>query len=276
MSADRDTVPAADPNGGDDAIVFALGPAGGSARRAPARSALGWALTGALGRPVEVRAFDSYSKLPEVLSRVHFAWLPPAIYVRLRGSLHLAVALPRTASGAFHGVLFTRGDRDDVRTVKDLRGRRIAWVHTESAAGHLFPRLLLRQHGIRTTDLAQQLWLDSHGAVVEAVASGAADAGATYGHLDEDGLILHAGWSEWPGSEMRPIGISPPIPPDVICTTDAGARLASRFRTALRSLASHESGQGLLGGLFGTSRIVDVDEASYDVVLDALASILDL
>ena len=87
------TPPPDDPDG----RVFCMGPAADD-EVVGQRSAFGWALTGALGRPVGVRSMN-YDELVGGLADADFAWLPPAVYVRARAkhTLHLlsSTAHPR-------------------------------------------------------------------------------------------------------------------------------------------------------------------------------------
>lgn len=259
-----------------DARVFCMGPVADE-RGASERSALGWALTGALGRPVSVRSMQSYDELVGGLVNADFAWLPPAAYVRARAKhdLHLLGALRRQNSKTYHGVLFVKRESKR-KKLDDLTGARVAWVEPGSASGHLFPRLLLRESGFSTESLADQCYLGTHESVVDAVASGLCDVGATYASFDDSGELVRAGWTRRHDDAVRVLAVSRPIPADVLCATERGTSLATRLTLTLRAMGGHRSGEGLLGSIFGATELVDAQPAGYDVVRDALASVLEL
>jgi len=259
--------------------VFATGPAGGGERRARARDALGWVLTGATGRPCRVVPYESYSALLDNLWSIAFCWLPPAIYVRATTrNVSLLCALGRSRSASYRGAIFTRADGPH-ETLASLEGKRIAWVDRDSCSGHLFPRLFLHRSGYRPGALfADQLYAGSHEEVVRAVREGRAEVGATYVHVDprDETTVVGSAW-HGAGVPMRVLGLTPPIPSDVIAIgPDAANDEIARVSDALDALTKSDSGRGLMMGFFGTPELADVEVRTYDAVRDALATTLDL
>ena len=264
------------PEDDPDARAFCMGPAGNELS-AGRRAAFSWVLTGALGRPVVVRSDSTYESLVEALDRADFAWLPPAVYVRARAkhSLQLLGALRRQSAKTYHGVLFVRQGSPRAR-VDDLDGARVGWVQPDSASGHLFPRLLLRESGFATERLGDQRFLGAHESVVDAVAAGLVDVGATYASFDDAGELLTAGWLEQHCDAVRVLAVSRPIPADVLVATERGASMATRLTLTFRALGGHRSGERLLASIFGSSELVETQPEAYDVVRDALASVLEI
>ncbi|MEM9071056.1 MAG: PhnD/SsuA/transferrin family substrate-binding protein [Myxococcota bacterium] len=254
-----------------ETIILALGPAAAGPGREPLREALASTLMTSLGHAVEVRAHETYSDLAESIDEAHFAWLPPAVFVRLRNSLSIVAAVQRGDGASYHGILFGNAPL----ALEEVRGRHIAWVHPDSSSGHLFVRLLLREAGFSASDLGSEVWYGSHEAVVNAVASGKADIGATFGRCDASGAVVHAGWHETSAPEMHVIGVSKPIPSDVFAAT-THHRFGPAMLAALQNLAHDGAGQGMLKAIFGSHHFVEVPPTTYDVVRDALASILEL
>jgi len=259
-----------------DARVFCMGPAADE-RALGERNALSWALTGALGRPIGVRSLASYDEIAGALNDADFAWLPPAVYVRARAkhTLHLLGALRRQAAKTYHGVLFVKRESNRNK-LDDLVGARVAWVQPGSCSGHLFPRLLLRESGFASDRLADECFLGTHESVVDAVASGLCDVGATYASFDESGELVNAGWSRRYEGEVRVLAVSRPIPSDVLCATERGTSLATRLTLTFRAMGGHRSGERLLGSIFGATELVDARPVVYDIVRDALASVLEV
>ncbi|HJL01562.1 MAG TPA: PhnD/SsuA/transferrin family substrate-binding protein [Polyangiaceae bacterium LLY-WYZ-15_(1-7)] len=255
--------------------IFATGPSGSGESTERIRDALGWLLTGALGEPVELRAYATYEALLDALPEVDLAWLPPAVYVRARSRqpLWTLAALDRGEGLTYRGAIFVRSD-GPFAGVGHLDGARMGWVAPESASGHLFPRLALLEAGVRPSEvLADERYYGSHEAVVRAVAEGEVDAGACYVHTQGDRLRA-AAWAK-AGAPMQALVLSRPIPADVIVGT---AKLAPSFAPTLlgafTALAERSDGPALLESLFGASGLRPTSATRYDVVREALASVL--
>jgi phosphonate transport system substrate-binding protein len=65
-----------------------------------------------------------------------------------------------------------------LRSMQDLKGKRIAFDNLHSTTGNLFPRYLLNINGVRHNDPGKFVSLDTQDAVVKAVLRGEFDAGA--------------------------------------------------------------------------------------------------
>lgn len=258
-----------------DALIFATGPVHLDEDGEQLRASLAARLTDAFGRRTEVVAARSYADVASMIARgdAHLAWLSPAVYVRTEASagLRLLAAIERSHGRGYRGVLFVPAG-SDAKTAEDLRDQRVAWVDRDSCAGHLFPRLALRERGLEPAELfREERFEGSHGSVVRAVIRGDADAGATHAQMDEDGeTVMLAGWHPYAGHDgMRPLLVSAPIPPDVICAARPieGAPI-DELRMAL--LALHERGEELLDEVFGGPRLVAASADDYEPVRAAM------
>jgi phosphonate transport system substrate-binding protein len=261
------------------ALIFATGPSGLEASGERARGLFATLLSRALGgAAVETRAALTYSELLGWVGRgeVHAAWLGPALFVHAHARFGAVpvVRLERHGHATFRGCLFVR-DASELRSLEDLRGKRIAWVDPDSCAGFLFPRIALAQRGHDPDALFGDLRiLGSHGAVVRAVADGSADVGASYVELedpeDASSPIARAAWTG-ASVAMRPLLITDPVPGDVIVTSRAiDAALRAKITRALESLDQSPEGADVLRTLFQAARAAPVSADDYAPVRDAL------
>lgn len=154
-------------------------------------------LAGPLGYDkVAVETARDYDSVMNLLSsgQVDAAWLGTVSYARARvdaarsGSKNapVPVAVPIRDGHAFYdGAIIARTD-SGFKSLKDLKGKRIAFVDPESASGFVFPRLLLEAAGVRVPDdLATETpgspdFLHGHDSVVAAVYLKKFEAGAVY------------------------------------------------------------------------------------------------
>ncbi len=116
--------------------------------------------------------------------QVHFTITHPAMYVSLEshyGNTRIATMKTKVLGlglSKVGGVLLCRSDRDDIQTVKDLKGKRFMAVDKKAFGGwHMAWRHLL-EHGIDPDrDLRELTFGGTHDAVVLAVLDKTVDAG---------------------------------------------------------------------------------------------------
>jgi len=93
----------------------------------------------------------------------------------------------------FGGVIFTRKDRSDINSLKDLAGKRFAAVKSNSLGGYLMGWREMAQAGLTPSKDTQLRFAGTHDAVVYSVLRGLADAGTvrtdTLERMDSEGKI---------------------------------------------------------------------------------------
>ena len=129
----------------------------------------------------------NYQELEEAVTQRHVQVVltQPAHYVLMahREGLYspLATLVERDGENtisSFGGVIVTRAGRSDLRTLDDLRGRRVAATTRESLGGYQAQAIELLQAGIRPDqDITLIETGVPHDRVIEAVLSGRAEAG---------------------------------------------------------------------------------------------------
>lgn len=263
---------------GVSTLTFAMGPVHLDSDGELLRQRLAMRLAGAIGGPVEVVSMRSYAELALMMSRgdAQLGWMPPAVFVRSEASagLRLLAAVERSMGDGYRGVLFVPQD-SPVQTLEDLRGTSVVWVDRDSAAGYLFVRLALREAGVEPSELfGDERFAGSHGSTVRAVLRGEADVGATHAQTKPgtEEIVL-AGWHFYAGVDgMRPLLVSPPIPPDVICASSSldPDRLDDAREALLRLHRIEDGDPDLLDEVFGGVKLVGARTTDYDPVRAAM------
>ncbi len=151
---------------------------------------------------------------------VDLAWLPPAVYVRVRSTTGVrAVAVLERGGGRGYCCAIL-GRNGAFESHDEIVGARAAWVDPWSAAGYLVPRGMLAARGI---DLARaftaERFCGSYDSAVDQLTVRVADIAGAFCTVDDAGKILERGWSS--AAPVRVLAISAPIPSDLLCTTAA-------------------------------------------------------
>jgi phosphonate transport system substrate-binding protein len=228
--------------------------------------ALGRCLTKAVGQRVQVLGFSDETSLGEALALkgVDAAWMPPLAFSRARAhSLAVPIAKPlRHGRSYYRGAFFTRADRA-LHTLKDLEGKKVAWVDQRSAAGYLYPRALITEAQLNAeTYFSQQAFEEDHAAVCRAVLEGRADVGATFIDDHPDGTPLVDGCVQAVGpgeaSKLVVVLATRPIPNDIVAIREGlSPATAAALRGAFLRLDQDEEGKSVLAHVFNADAFTE-------------------
>ncbi len=234
-------------------------------------------LSGRLGLPVDLVAASRYDELADWVSggQVDIAVVPPLAYVKARDGVPcLRLLRTMVVGGAIHysGYIVVRAE-SAITKARDLAGRRVAFVEPSSASGHLFARHWLVEEGIDPErDLERTVFLGSHEAVIQAVLSGDADAGATF-----QGALGRARNLGLDTGSLRILAITGRIPLDaLVATPDLHPALVVRLDEALDDLnTAHPEGRTALARLVDIVGWARSDDRLYDEVREVLSGTKD-
>ncbi len=211
-------------------LLFGAVPTGEPETRRTELAALAAYLEQSLGVRVTIEVPGDYVETARALAarKWDLVLLGPVLYSRAHELGYDAVAMPvRGGKSVFAGVLIT-GAEGPVRSVADLRDKRIAFVDPNSSAGFQYPFAHLFANGLRPSDY-ERVFVGGHHAVVRQVLEGTLAAGACY----ED--AINEALSPEERARIAVIAKTEPVPGDVF----AARRNSPHFeplRAALLSL----------------------------------------
>ena len=146
---------------------------------------------------VNLRIFSSYPEAIDALAsgKVDFVRYGPVSYIqskKINRNIRLLAMESNAGEKTFSGVIAVPID-SPVRTLEDLRGRRLAFGDRSSTTGRYLSQAALVEAGFTQADFSEIAYLGRHDKVAFAVASGSYDAGAmnenTFNkYKDEKGL----------------------------------------------------------------------------------------
>jgi phosphonate transport system substrate-binding protein len=211
---------------------------------------------------------------------IDVGWLNPLSYVQAHDRYGVRVLLITERDGAttYRGHVIARRD-GPVRRLADLKGKRFAFVDPSSTSGALYPKLLLRAHGIDPDrDFAHSFFAGGHDKVVIAVYNRQADAGAIYGGEASDARERVQSALPDVMEKTTVIARTDPIPNDTVSVRkDLPPEITAKIQEALLAIVRSDEGRRKVFELYGINGLRPTNDATYDSVRRALqAANLDL
>jgi phosphonate transport system substrate-binding protein len=221
-------------------------------------------LAKALGRPVTLVIPTNYNATVEGLGNgsLDFAYLGGLTYVKAHASYGVVPLVQRNIDQQFHSLLITQMT-SSIHSIADLKGKRFAYGDINSTSGHLMPYRAMTQAGIDPDKNLSFRYTGSHAATVQAVASGAVDAGATdetvFKSLVADGKV--------DGSKLRVFYTTPAFVDYVwVARRDVDAAAQQQFADAFLGLTAGRDDH-ILSILRG-EHFVRANDAEYRDIAD--------
>ncbi len=179
----------------------------------------------------------------------------------------VVLARPETDQGVstYHGLIFVRKD-SGIRTARQMRGKRFAFVDRATTAGYLLPLKYFRENGVDDyrTYFAETYFAGTHEDVVHDVLKGKADVGAAKNTVYErlaaaDGRIAR---------DLVILARSPDVPENGLAVRgDIEEPVRKALKDALIGMHDDPEGREILRK-FGAHRFVATDDADYRAVRD--------
>ena len=182
------------------------------------------------------------------------------------------VGLDNTST--YHGLIFVRKD-GGIRTARDMKGKRFAFVDKATTAGYLLPLEYFHKHGISDyrAFLKETYFTGTHEDAIYDVLNKKADIGAAKNTVFRR---LAESESRIP-SELVVLARSPDVPENALALrNDINPVLRSRLKETLLKMHLDPDGKKVLER-FGAQRFIDTRNEEYDVIVKYAGDIhLDL
>ncbi len=232
-------------------------------------------LTQKLGvKQTRLQTASDYAGIMNLLVKgeIDIAWLATMTSVEARKNpeIQLLVKPIRFGTTSYRGIIIARQD-SGIKSLKDLKDKKFAWVEKDSASGYIFPKSLLLEAGVNPDkDFAEATFLGKHDAVVLNILLGKYDAGACYDDARDtlkdkskvDELTILATTQD---ISNEPIVVRKSLPPDLI----------EKIKQALLDLNTKTpEGKVILQELTDVQGFVPVDNKDYDYI-EKVQTLLD-
>jgi phosphonate transport system substrate-binding protein len=231
-----------------------------------------------LGMEIQPFVATDYAGVVEALrsNKLDVAFLSPAPYVLAKNEADIRVILKSERKGIpfYYAAIIVRSD-SGIKTLGDLRGRSFAFGDVLSTTGNVFPRKMLKAHGIDPMrDFKQVFFSGGHDATVLAVLNGKVDAGATYANSPDGADTAWMRYLKDPQelAQIRALAYSEPIPADNLVVSGRLDRaLSNKIETVFLELSRDPAGKKMLRELYHIDGFVPATDRDYDSVRSAFA-----
>ena len=224
-------------------------------------------LSQAIGRPVKLYIAKDYGDLRTQMESgaVDIGSFSPFAYVDATRGGKIRIIAQSILDGAatYRGLIVVRSD-SGLRSVKDLEGKRFAFVDAKSASGYVYPRAMLVERGVNPERYFKEtLFAGGHDKVISAVLDRRVDAGAIY-----DGALGVARAKGMPVGELTTLSSTDPIPHDAVAVRGGlDGALAAKIPAALVDREKSPAGRPVIANSKKklTGHVV-AEDAVFDVV----------
>jgi phosphonate transport system substrate-binding protein len=175
-------------------------------------------LSEGLKRPVRLKLYPGYNDVLVQLGsgEIDLAILPPIVNLQAHDAdlaKPLAYGVYPSGTYTYRAYLLARKADPKVQSVRDLTGRKIAFVDLYSASGYVYPKLLLSENGVDPKSVVD-VFRGNHVAALQALDAGEVDAAAVYELLWQSKSAAVK-----PLSRYRVLATTDPIPAEAIAAT---------------------------------------------------------
>lgn len=260
-------------------IKMAFVPSSDSAKILLSGEKIGQMLEKQTGLSFKVSVPTSYAAVVEAMNagQIDVAWLAPTSYVAAnnRYGVELLLTTMRNGSKVFPFSIIVAAD-SPIKTVADLKGKKIAGADPLSTSGNLYPRAFLVSQGIDPNKDVQWVYSGGHDKSIIALVNGQVDAAVVFGEYKgtPDARDRVKGTIPDVMQKTRVLlnseSVNAMIPNDTVSARkDLAADLKTKIRDGLLAVAKTEDGIKELQALYQINGLDVGNPADYAPILEA-------
>jgi phosphonate transport system substrate-binding protein len=222
------------------------------------------------GIPVEFTILSRYGNIidrfkDEKMDGAFFGSFTGAMAIRKLGVVPLVRPVNLDGSSTYQGYLFTRKD-SGIKSVADMKHKKMAYVEKATTAGYLFPLAYLRENGVTDTShfFSETFFTGSHDAAIRAVLDGKADVGAAKNIIYD----LERKHDPRVDRQLVILAESFRVPSNGLCVrSDLEESVKNKLKSVLLGLHAAPEGRAVLLK-FGALKFIETSEHDYQPVFD--------
>lgn len=229
--------------------------------------------------PITIYISKNYAGLIEAMKnkKIDYAFFSSSTYVFAEKQAQAKVLLKTVWNQPFYYSTIITGKDSKIRKLKDLKGKRIAFVDEKSSSGYLYPQVAMRKLGLKDSDFKEVLFSGNHQASIKLLESKKVDAAAVFSD-DEKGE--HGAWVQFgtnPKAKYRVLWLSDPIPNDPFCVRqdfyDKHPKTTHNLMFALIDLMENPEDRSAYSEVLGSHNLMPATSKQYDPVREMVKAL---
>jgi phosphonate transport system substrate-binding protein len=234
-------------------------------------------LSDQLGIPVKVSVSTNYNTIIEAMAskKVDVGFLPPTAYVLAKEKNAAEVILQAQRFGVnddgtpsselvdYYKSLFIVKKDSKINSVKDLKGKKIAFQDVTSSAGYVWPAAMLMDNDIDPIKDVQGITLKGHDQAVLAVLNSDVDAAVVF----QDARNIVKGDYPTVFEDTKVIQYTENIPNDTITVrTDMSPEWKTKVQEAFIKIGESEEGHAIVRDIYSHEGYTKSDDSKFEIV----------
>ncbi|UXR64646.1 phosphate/phosphite/phosphonate ABC transporter substrate-binding protein [Bdellovibrio bacteriovorus] len=241
--------------------------------------ALAKELQAKLNIPVNIYISKNYAGLVEAMKtkKVDFAFFSSSTYVFAEQQAQAKVLLKKVWNHPYYYSVIVTPKNSGIKKLKDLKGKRIAFVDDKSSSGYLYPQVALRKIGLQDKDFKEVAFTGNHQASIQFLEAKKVDAAAVFSD-DEKGL--EGAWEKFgtdKKAKYRILWMSAPIPNDPFCVRqefyDAYPKITHTLMFSLIDILEQTRNKNMYSEILGSRDLIPATSKQYDPVREMVKAL---
>ncbi|UOF02939.1 substrate-binding domain-containing protein [Bdellovibrio reynosensis] len=232
-----------------------------------------------LNIPVNIYISKNYSGLIEAMKtkKVDFAFFSSATYVLAEEQAKAKVLLKKSWHEPYYYSMVITPLRSGIKNLKQLKGKRMAFVDDKSSSGYLYPWAEFKKLGFSEKDFKEMVFTGNHQASIQFLEAKKVDAAAVFSDDDkgEQGAWKKFGTDK--KAKYRIIWQSPPIPNDPFAVRqdfyDLYPKTTHSLMFALIDLVQENRGKDTYTEILGSRDLMPATSKQYDPVREMVKAL---
>ncbi len=231
------------------------------------------------GLPVEIFMSTDYSGLIEAMKnkKVDFAFFSSLTFVQAEDVAGAKVLLKRVWSEPFYfSALVVRQD-SKIKSVDQLKGKKVAFVDKNSTSGYLYPQVMLKKKNISEAQFGEVVFSGNHAQSIEMLEQKKTDAVAVFADDEKGKTGAWTKFSKNKNLKFKPLWISDPIPTDPFCVQKDFYETYPKFTHSLMflliDLFTQNKNSRKYAEVLGTHDLLPATSKQYDPVREMVKSL---
>ncbi|WII73428.1 phosphate/phosphite/phosphonate ABC transporter substrate-binding protein [Bdellovibrio sp. 22V] len=276
------TTQAADSNGTEatpPTITIGVIPGGNPENLREQGLALAKELQSKLNIPVNIYISKNYAGLIEAMKtkKVDFAFFSSLTYVFAEQQANAKVLLKKVWHEPYYYSAIITPKNSGIKKLKDLKGKRIAFVDDKSSSGYLYPQVALQKLGLSDKAFKEVAFTGNHQASIQFLEAKKVDAAAVFSD-DEKGE--QGAWIKFATDKKmkyRILWMSAPIPNDPFCVRqdfyDLYPKTTHTLMFALIDILEQEQNKNTYSEILGSRDLMPATSKQYDPVREMVKAL---